>query len=60
MKHLADHRKASTGARLLNFLKLAHRPGDKVWQQLRQRTRLPAAGNRRLLEFVRIERGRQV
>lgn len=59
MKHLADHRSSSTGARLQNFLRLARAPGEKVWNRLHQRGRPLAAGNRRLVEFARIERGRQ-
>lgn len=53
-KHLADHRKASTGARVKEFLRLsrAHR---ETWHKSRS-----SAGAARLVQFLRIARGRQV
>jgi hypothetical protein len=51
-KHLADHRKASTGARVKHFLRLA-RSVRETWHR-------PHAepGKARLVQFLRIERGR--
>jgi hypothetical protein len=51
-KHLADHRKASTGSRVKHFLRLARSPRD-TWH--RPRT---GAGSARLAQFLRIARGR--
>lgn len=63
-KHLADKRKPSEGARLKQFLRLAHDDASTFWQQFRRRPVAqmavqPAAG-RRMAEFARIARGRQV
>ncbi len=60
MKHLADHRSTSTGGRLAHFLRLARNQGDAVWARVWKRPASPAAGNRRVVEFVRIERGREI
>jgi hypothetical protein len=60
MKHLADHRNPSSGAKLKHFLRIDRAASDWVWRLLRQRDRLPQPGNRRVLEYVRIERGRQI
>ena len=60
MKHLADHRSSSTGARLKHFLRLAQSRGEVVWAQVWQRGHTRDEGNRRVLEFVRIARGRRV
>lgn len=59
-KHLADHRTASEGGRLKHFLRLARDRSDAAWRAVRQRPRDLGEGNRRVLEYVRIERGRQV
>lgn len=50
-KHLADHRKATTGGRTKHFLRLARTPRE-TWH--RPRT---GAGLVRLRQFLRIERG---
>lgn len=57
MKHLADHRNTSSGARLREFLRLARDRSESAWTKAWQR---PAArlSNRRVVEFARIERGR--
>ena len=60
MKHLADHRSLTTGARLQHFLRLARNRGEAAWEQVRQRGLTRAEGNRRVLEYVRIDRGRRV
>ena len=62
MKHLADHRSSSTGAKLKHFLRLARNRGEAVWERVRQGGRGAAngaTGNRRLVEFARIERNRR-
>jgi hypothetical protein len=51
-RHLADHRKATTGSRTKHFLRLARTPRE-TWH----RPRL-GAGVSRLTQFLRIERGR--
>jgi hypothetical protein len=52
-KHLADHRKASTGARVRHFLRLA-RATRETWH----RPRGASSGQARLRQYLRIERGR--
>jgi hypothetical protein len=51
-RHLADHRSPSTGGRQKHFLRLARAPKE-TW--LRPRGK---AGAGRLLQFLRIDRGR--
>lgn len=58
-KHLADQRKASTGARLREFLRIARQQGQGLQALWRRPVPVPAA-NRRAVEFARIARGRQV
>lgn len=53
-KHLADHRKATTGGRVKHFLRLA-RAARETWHRPRG-----ATGQSRLVQFLRIERGRTV
>jgi hypothetical protein len=53
-KHLADHRQSSTGARVKHFLRLARRPRE-TWHRSR-----PGSGATRLVQFLRIARGRTV
>jgi hypothetical protein len=57
-RHLADKRKPSDGGRMKHFLRLA-RDGGTVWRSLWQRP-APGATNRRVVEYVRIARGRSV
>lgn len=57
-KHLADHRDASTGGRVKHFLRLARNRSEAAWQRVWQRPVERAQENRRLVEYVRIERGR--
>jgi hypothetical protein len=57
-KHLADHREASTGGRVKHFLRLARDRSEAAWDRVRQRPLDRAEENRRLVEYVRIERGR--
>jgi hypothetical protein len=51
-RHLIDRRKPSQGARLRNFMRLA-RQERALWH----RSEAPVS-NRRLVEFLRIDRGR--
>ena len=51
-KHLADHRKATTGARVKHFLRLARTP-RATWHRTHSE-----AGQARVVQFLRIERGR--
>lgn len=58
-KHLADHREASNGGRVKHFLRLARDRSETVWRGLWQRPADRAEENRRLVEYVRIERGHE-
>ncbi|WP_164517263.1 hypothetical protein [Tabrizicola piscis] len=51
-KHLADHRTASGGGKLRHFLQLSKTPRE-TWHRPRS-----AAGKARLVQFLRIARGR--
>lgn len=53
-RHLADKRTPSDGGRVKNFLRIARSPRT-LWHRDEDRS----AGNRRLLEFLRIARGRE-
>ena len=53
-RHLADHQSRTTGGRLKQFLRLARTPRE-TWQRPRGK-----AGPGRLVQFLRIERGRTV
>lgn len=60
MKHLADHRSGSTGARMAQFLRLARADSEKTWARVWQKPVPQSANNRRVVEFIRIARGREV
>ncbi len=60
MKHLADHRSSSTGARLSHFLRLARNRSEAAWERVWQKPAARSQGNRRLVEFIRIERGHDI
>jgi hypothetical protein len=51
-KHLADHRKATTGARVKHFVRLARTP-RATWHRSHSE-----AGQARVVQFLRIARGR--
>lgn len=51
-RHLADHRTRTSGGRLKHFLRLARTPRE-TWQRPRG-----TSGSTRLVQFLRIERGR--
>lgn len=62
-RHLADKRKPSDGNRMKQFLRLAHDESQAFWAQFQRRSQQTAGGlmpNRRMVEFARIARGRQV
>lgn len=56
-RHLADHHESSTGARVKRFLAIDRTTGDGVVRTLARRP-VTTGGNRRLVEFLRIARGR--
>lgn len=58
-KHLADHREASNGGRMKHFLRLARDRSEAAWERVWQRPLERANDNRRLVEYVRIERGQE-
>ena len=51
-RHLADHRTEGSGARVKHFLRLARVPRE-TWRSARG-----VVGTSRLVQFLRIERGR--
>ena len=55
-RHLADHRTDSNSGRMTQFLRIARDQSDHIWRGLWQRSVDAAAGNRRVVEFVRIAR----
>jgi hypothetical protein len=57
-RHLADHRTASEGGRVRHFLRIARAEASVLWMHLARRPRLTGTGNRRLVEYARIARGR--
>jgi hypothetical protein len=57
-KHLADHRSSSNGGRVKHFMALARDRGEAVWRAVWQKAATRGDGNRRVVEYVRIERGR--
>lgn len=59
MKHLADHDHKPSAARVKNYLRIARDHSENLWRGLWQRL-ARSEGNRRVVEFVRIARGRQV
>lgn len=58
-KHLADHRTASDGGRLQNFLRLERSQSAAAPRALQQRPQLRSDDNPRLQHYLRIERGEQ-
>jgi hypothetical protein len=59
-KHLADHQRASNGGRLRHFLRIARDRSEAAWTKVRQRPLMRGDNNRRVVEYIRIARGRQV
>jgi len=58
-RHLADHPGTGQGGQLTRYLAIARQTADTRWPSLFRRP-TPPAGNRRLIEFLRIARGRTV
>ncbi len=58
-KHLADHRTASEGGRLQNFLRLERSQSAAAPRALHQRAQSRSDENSRLQHYLRIERGEQ-
>jgi hypothetical protein len=52
-RHIADRRSQSDGGRVKHFLRLSRTPRETF-----HRAHAQGGGNRRLREFLRIERGR--
>ncbi|MDO8984007.1 hypothetical protein [Cypionkella sp.] len=59
-KHLVDHRTASEGGRLQNFLRLERSQSATAPRTLHQRPQTRSNANSRLQHYLRIERGEQV
>lgn len=58
-KHLADHRSAPSGGRVKAFLTIARDRSETMWRALWKRPVERAADNQRLVQYVRIEKGRE-
>jgi hypothetical protein len=58
-KHLADHRSAPSGGRVKAFLTIARDRSETMWRELWKRPVERAADNQRLVQYVRIEKGRE-
>lgn len=59
-RHLTDHRAPTEGGRVKHFMRIARVEASVLWMRLAKRPRLTGAGNRRLVEYARIARGRSV
>lgn len=60
-KHLADHREPSNGGRVEHFMRIARGgAAGAVWRGLWQRPVARDDSNRRVVEYLRIARGRMV
>lgn len=59
MKHLSDHHASTSAARLAHFLRLARDRSESAWTRVWQKPRRPAGSGRRLVEYLRIARGRE-
>lgn len=72
-RHLADHQREAAGGRVKHFLRIARNegdpgsgatnpgganPGGAIWNSLHQKPHAQGDQNRRMREFLRIERGR--
>ena len=58
-KHLADHRSAPGPGRLTAFVRIARDRSEAAWRQVWQRPVGRAEANQRLVQYVRIEKGRE-
>lgn len=58
-RHIADHHTSSQGGRMKHFLAIARSTAAAtVWRGAWQRAATRPEGNRRMVEFLRIARGR--
>jgi len=58
-RHIADHHTSSQGGRMKHFLAIARSGASAaVWRGAWQRAVARPEGNRRMVEFLRIARGR--
>lgn len=57
-RHLADHRSPSLGARTREFLRIDREAAVLARAEVLRRPGRSPAGNRRVMEFCRIARGR--
>jgi hypothetical protein len=58
-KHLADHRTAPTGGRVKAFMSIARNRSETMWRGLWKRPTDQSELNQRLVQYVRIEKGRE-
>lgn len=58
-KHLADNRTATTGGRVKAFMTIARDRSETMWRGLWQRPLARDTDNQRLVQYVRIEKGRE-
>lgn len=59
-RHVADKRAASTGGRMTHFLRISRDRSESLWRSLWKMPRVKPAEGRRVVEFARIDRGREV
>lgn len=58
-KHLADHRSTPGPQRLKAFMRIARDRSEAAWRHVWQRPVERAEENHRLVQYVRIEKGRE-
>ena len=58
-KHLADHPSTRTGARVKAFFTIARDRSESAWRGLWRRPFDRGEVNQRLVQYVRIEKGRE-
>lgn len=58
-KHLADHQTMPSTGRIQQFLRIARNRSETAWRGLWQRSFDRAEDNQRLVQYVRIEKGRE-
>lgn len=59
-KHLADHRTPQEGGRAKAFFAIARDRSESAWRGLWRRPQESSGENQRLVQFLRIEKGRAV
>ncbi|MEO6299116.1 MAG: hypothetical protein ABIV25_15070 [Paracoccaceae bacterium] len=55
-RHLADHRTDSNVGRMTQFLRIDRSQSDRLWHPLWQKSQASLTDNRRVAEFLRIDR----